>query len=905
MNKRIILIPFTVAVVLLYSSFSQIIQDRMILFEYDHTVGKAAQIEHYEIERKYISINHELIAAERLKAGSNISFQLDGSIQDFSIVRARSFIDGTYSVMARGGESGLDRLLLTFEEDRMVGSIVVHNTFEQYHIRYDGTINRTYIAKVDPSKLDLLDCGVDGHEYYTLQSYSPEPGMHSHYGHISPNLSAMASTLTDVITIDLMIVYTDAAKEWADGSGFGSINAVIAEAMNLSQNALDNSDVFIELRLVHVHKTDYDETQLDPQSGMTHLRRLTASKDHNPFGEEFEGYMEEVHELRDQYGADLVALFLSEPGTGGTAWLLTVALGSPGYGFSINRVQQMGESYTLIHEIGHNMGNAHARDQASQPAGFVGGLFEYSTGYRWSGSTDNYTTVMGYTQGGFTSIPHFSNPDILWDGDPTGTYLEQYGPSDNARSMRELKAVIANYRSTTVDPPAISVSENSIELSIDPENTYSIPVTITNNGDSDLMWSIDFIPHTEIVAKRNEIIHRDAPYETIEVNDLYLGSDGLMFHGSIFSVADSNTTEILSTSFSADEGFQVGTYSATRFWRTWTDAMQFEISDENPSLGNNHLRISRQESINYAKRVESPYFGPQPFGAFEFSADISFENMVAGDEYERFQINIYDASFYITASVHFVNGYIAIRDRTASGVINWISHYDTYITDGYGNIRILTDPDEGAIHYYYNGEYLRSTEYLTGKKFDQIYFIYHNKIHGMYIDIDNVKVRRLYDPLQWMSLDRYGGTASPGSSSEFTITLSSFDINPGEYSIDIVLRSNDPDSPEIILPVKLNISNAISVEEPPAVPHEFSLLQNYPNPFNPGTVITFRLPESDRIRLEVYDVVGRRVAVLIDDEVAAGEHQIVYDVTGLSSGVYMYRLTSSMGTLNRKMVVTK
>jgi len=70
-------------------------------------------------------------------------------------------------------------------------------------------------------------------------------------------------------------------------------------------------------------------------------------------------------------------------------------------------------------------------------------------------------------------------------------------------------------------------------------------------------------------------------------------------------------------------------------------------------------------------------------------------------------------------------------------------------------------------------------------------------------------------------------------------------------------------------------------------------------------ILTFRLPESDRIRLEVYDVVGRRIAVLIDDEVAAGEHQIVYYVTGLSSGVYMYRLTSGMGSINRKMVVTK
>jgi hypothetical protein len=887
-------IPYIIIFLITTNSYSREHEYHNFLFQFDQS-----------IERQYISLNHELISAGTLVTGSNIAFELNGAIQDYLIERAGSYVQGTYSIIARGGESGLDHLLVTFEEDRMVGSIVTHDTFGHYHIRYDQNRNRTYLEIVDPSKLDHLECSVYGEEYYRNQHDYRGIYGNSHRGYISPNISALASTFTDIITIDLMIVYTDAAEQWAAGSGFGSINAVIAEAMNLSQFALDNSNVFIELRLVHVYKTDYDETQLDPQSGMTHLRRLTASKDNNPFGDEFDGYMEEVHDLRDHCGADLVALFLSEPGTGGTAWRLTTTLGSPGFGFSINRVQQMGNSYTLIHEIGHNMGNAHCRDQATQQAGLIGGIFEYSTGYRWHGTSGSFATVMSYTEGTYTLIPHFSNPDVMWENEPTGTYFEQYGPSDNARSMREIKAVIANYRLTMVDPPSMTASENSIEVYIDQGTKFSVPLAITNNGDSDLMWSVDFEAVTLDLADGTESVRRDASYETLPVDDLLFDTAGYTGGNAIFKVTGAENTVLLSTQFSAEEGFSVGTYPATRLWRTWTDDMHFEISDENPSVGNKHMRISRQEEINVGKRVESPYFGTQPFGAYEFSMDLSFENMVSGEEYERFQLTIYDVSADVAASVHFANGYIYVRQRIASGDIIYLTRFEPYTIDGYGNLRILTDPDESAIHYFYNDEHIISTEYLTGKEFDFFYLSYYNTLPGTYIDIDNIQLKRIYDPFRWLDLDRYGGVASPGNISDMVLTFTSVGIEPGEYESNMVIRSNDPHTPEIIIPVKLNVSTVIAVEETTDIPREFVLLQNYPNPFNPVTVIAFRLPETERIRLEVYDIVGRRVATLVDDEVSAGEHQITYDVSGLSSGVYIYRITSNAGTLNRKMVVAK
>ena len=77
------------------------------------------------------------------------------------------------------------------------------------------------------------------------------------------------------------------------------------------------------------------------------------------------------------------------------------------------------------------------------------------------------------------------------------------------------------------------------------------------------------------------------------------------------------------------------------------------------------------------------------------------------------------------------------------------------------------------------------------------------------------------------------------------------------------------------------------------VPKAFSLEQNYPNPFNPGTSIRYNLPVESRVRLMVYDVLGRLVATLADGIEAAGERQIVWDGSAISSGLYYYRIDAT------------
>ena len=90
------------------------------------------------------------------------------------------------------------------------------------------------------------------------------------------------------------------------------------------------------------------------------------------------------------------------------------------------------------------------------------------------------------------------------------------------------------------------------------------------------------------------------------------------------------------------------------------------------------------------------------------------------------------------------------------------------------------------------------------------------------------------------------------------------------------------------------------------VPFEADLKQNYPNPFNPSTVIRYGVPKAGEVRLEVYDLIGRKVATLIDNErKTAGWHQVTFDASNLASGIYFYRIVAGKYVEARRMTLIK
>jgi hypothetical protein len=88
-------------------------------------------------------------------------------------------------------------------------------------------------------------------------------------------------------------------------------------------------------------------------------------------------------------------------------------------------------------------------------------------------------------------------------------------------------------------------------------------------------------------------------------------------------------------------------------------------------------------------------------------------------------------------------------------------------------------------------------------------------------------------------------------------------------------------------------------------PEEFELIQNYPNPFNPATTISYTIEKDDHVNLVVYDVLGRQVLELVNEQQKAGDHSIKFSAVNLSSGIYYCRLQTTNSVKTNKMILSK
>lgn len=881
-----------------------------------------------EQQRLYFTLNETPIERSEIQKGDVIEIQTSySSTSTLEISRIEQYTENTISYFAKDLLNPENTFTFTYSDGRMHG--VFHKAHDDvYYFEYDRKSNQNYLAKSSSFYDDVQLCSV--HEIENQEFNFPTPKQTAKVGrngvetvpHV-PNVSASVATLEDNVTIDVLIPFTPKARSWAENSSYGSIEDVLAASIANSQNALDNSNIFVTIRLVHYYETDYDDdssTSLDPDDpdfvdANEHLRRLTYNSD-SPIDfcsqedsecspSDYGGFMEEVHALRDEYGADLVASVLSEPNTGGIAWLNGSPAGNSILGFSVNRVQQIGEGYTLIHEIGHNMGNAHARNQNTAVAGDFGGLFVYSTGNRFTSDENRYSTVMAYDEGGYQNIPYFSSPDISFSGRQTGnpiTFGGDAGPSDNARSMREIKRVVAAYRPTVVDPPVINIEESTITASLDQDNTtVTIPISIQNNGTGDLLWDFDFDIQSGVVASKSSVV--SSKEIASPVSDFKQRS----FSGAQFPQTE-HTGEIFKQNFEFLDGFGPGDFISLSGWLSMAPDAPYEISNENASLGNQHLRLPRRSDISNGIFARSPFFGPQPMAEYAIRFDVATEVPAEGSGKELFDMYAFDASTNSITAGFIISdtGNISTRSVNESGQDNFSSTGVSFPDDGeYRPFEILFNPNNGTIDYYLDGEQIASNPYPLGRKPDFMYFGQRNTISDAYMDIDNVRVERVHSPFNWLTTQKFGGVIPAGGSESVELTLTAQDVPTGSYQTVLQVRSNDPANPIIEVPISADIEMATSSEQSREIPKRLQLSQNYPNPFNPTTNIKFTLNQPSDVSLDVFNITGQKVATLVRGTLPPGSHQQTFDASGLSSGIYLYRLKTPEQMLTRQMILIK
>lgn len=102
----------------------------------------------------------------------------------------------------------------------------------------------------------------------------------------------------------------------------------------------------------------------------------------------------------------------------------------------------------------------------------------------------------------------------------------------------------------------------------------------------------------------------------------------------------------------------------------------------------------------------------------------------------------------------------------------------------------------------------------------------------------------------------------------------------------------------------INYSDIVEVDFN-QIPTEFSLYQNYPNPFNPSTTIKFDVPASAFVNVSIYNSIGEKVAIVVNEQMEAGSHSVRFDASNLASGIYIYRLMANEQVFTNKMMLIK
>lgn len=231
--------------------------------------------------------------------------------------------------------------------------------------------------------------------------------------------------------VDVIVAYTDAAQ-----AASGNAAALAQAAVDLTNESLANSAINPRLRLVHAYRTGLDE------SGDIWV-------DRDRFADPDDGFADEVHALRQAYGADLAVLLTgNQPGYCGVVYGLPASASTA---FAVVAENCAVDKHTFAHEVGHLFGAAHNPENDGGSAPFAYGHGYYYMPARWR-------TVMSYQRCGWYTpcyqVPFFSNPHVNYGGVPMGTTSTH----DNARVLNQRACTVAGFRTPAPPPRPSSIS---------------------------------------------------------------------------------------------------------------------------------------------------------------------------------------------------------------------------------------------------------------------------------------------------------------------------------------------------------------------------------------------------------------------------------------------------------------
>jgi len=327
----------------------------------------------------------------------------------------------------------------------LTGTVYVDNRTFEITLDEDGEYN---VAELDPAAYPTDDPEHDA-------AAVAEVGDAALDGTGTSVVAADTFTTGTPVRIDVMIVWTPKAE--LNQGGAAAMASLALSAVANANLVYANSGVNAELNLVHTGAVTFTE---NPTSISTDLTALKGTTD---------GKMDNVHTLRNTYGADLVTLIgagYRSSGSCGIAGVMVTVSGS----FATNAFNIVDRTCAIgnlsyAHEVGHNQGLHHDPANASSSS-------SYPYAYGYQEPSGYFRTVLSY--GNSTRVPYLSNPTVVYSGLPTGTASQ-----DNARALTNNLTTVAAFRSvaaSTASACTVTLSSTALTFGAG-TNTKSLTVT--------------------------------------------------------------------------------------------------------------------------------------------------------------------------------------------------------------------------------------------------------------------------------------------------------------------------------------------------------------------------------------------------------------------------------------------
>jgi parallel beta-helix repeat protein len=699
-----------------------------------------------------------------------------------------------------------------------------------------------------------------------------------------------------------------------------------------------------------------------------------------------DGYLDEIHSLRNQYEADVCVLLVNTLDNHGYAASTGAEFNDA---FCVVRASSAVSYYTFPHELGHLFGCRHDSDS---------GIYPYSNahGYNWHGrlfsTTRYYKTIMSIEEPTkYLRVQYFSNPDVLDElNNPMGTLSTNYcayAIDDYASTLAALEPYYTTAGTMNVNEwwnGTVNVSGNvtiangvSLTIASGTQINYAsgasliVNGTLTASGTSSSPITFNFTSPNS--TTQNGIIFNSGSSGTInycQIRNAYRGiyESGVNINITNSAISGCTNGIYLYNSSPTIQGCNIHdnpTYGINMLYSSSSTVLKENYIQNNgvgvycsassyPVIGNNsspqkgnHFSSNSIGILAYNNSI--PVIGNGSSGGYNNLLNSSYNVLNSTSNtiyaYNNWWGTTTPANFLISGTVSYspyLSSTVSITTPSLSKTsgsllasadeeIPMFSELDkayelaasNNMTEARGIcMKLINNYPDYSVSFNalnllketYSDAELNSKKDIYKSLFNQKSKKDLYAMAGLMLsEIDKENRLKYIDEV----IETYKGENIVEYALFDKFIYNNFELNDKENALAIS-KELDEQFPESLGSIEahrilgdeeyydIDLSKKlISQKTKNTVPTELLLIDNYPNPFNPSTTISYTLPEAGAVQIKIYDILGREVSKLVDEQKSAGKYSVQWNGINYASGIYFYSVTFGGQRLYKKMLMIK